>query len=230
MSLVIPGAISRAATVILDLSEYRASCEDYERNWRRLDEVLYRVCQEEGDHTDRGVVNARVGSVGRVYATGIERQIPSAEQKGSALGILAAHLESHHTDVDGLIADVQALGEPHTPETLEVAVSRHGQLARIIAQISRRKMLPHSFASKYLHFHAPAVPIYDSVVRNEIERRTGRWRRSYERFPLPADCDAAYHRFALRFFVLYEGIREAGEHVTTKLLDHYLVHKQLEID
>jgi hypothetical protein len=100
-------------------------------------------------------------------------------------------------------------------------VEQHGRLTELLQKVATDGKAPRSFASKYLHFHRPVVPIYDEYARQTISRLV-RWESSYAPFALPPHGDRAYWDYCLRFFRLNEGYREAGLKVTVKTLDAYL--------
>ena len=104
------------------------------------------------------------------YATGIERQITSDGYQGDSMSKLVKWLVDHAIDVDVLVDKLLALCSPLTSKSLATIIEVHGQFVRVLSGIVRRNETPRSFASKYLHFHCPLVPVYDSVVAKIIPR------------------------------------------------------------
>jgi hypothetical protein len=82
-------------------------------------------------------------------------------------------------------------------------------------------MNPRSFVSKYLHFHNPAVPIYDKVADSALRRKI-RWKKSPKFFSLTNKMDPEYWRFVFRFWKLYQNIPESRIGGCVKLLDSFL--------
>lgn len=81
---------------------------------------------------------------------------------------------------------------------------------------------PRSFASKYLHFHNSAIPVYDSYALAGITRLV-RW--GAVPFACPPggdDVPDGYWEFCVRFWRLYEACRKADLEVSVKTLDTYL--------
>jgi hypothetical protein len=54
--------------------------------------------------------------------------------------------------------------EPLTPPVLTQIISIHVGLLATVQSALRKGQTPRSFVSKYLHFHNPVVPIFDSVA------------------------------------------------------------------
>jgi hypothetical protein len=100
-------------------------------------------------------------------------------------------------------------------------VEQHGRLTHLLQKATTDGKAPRSFASKYLHFHRPVVPIYDEYARQAIARRV-RWESSYTPFPLPPHGDPEYWNYCVRFFRLYDACRQAGTDATVKELDAFL--------
>jgi len=145
--------------------DYKKACRDYRLNWKARDDALRGLCRKFPDHQRRDGVNAKLWIISRSYATGIERRIKSAGTQGSSMETLADHFWRRRTSVDNIIKSLRGVREPLTPSKLEQIANAHGKLLRVVRKVLRRKrQSPRSFVSKYLHFHNPAVPIFDSVV------------------------------------------------------------------
>lgn len=144
------------------LAAHAAARRSYQTRWQTLDEVLYRLCDRHPGHADRAGVNAKLYLVGRGLASGIERQIQSDRTQGSALRKLGDHLVVNAQALDAAIARLPMTANP-TGQDLQTVIEVHGAVVKLIQPVLHRGT-PRSFVSKYLHFHSPAVPIYDSVV------------------------------------------------------------------
>jgi hypothetical protein len=113
-------------------------------------------------------VRAKLAVIGRSYSTGIERKVRSDGTQGSAISQLAEYVDRNHRAVDEVIDVLRGHEEPLTTELLKAIVDGHGKLLRLIEGVTRTGQTPRSFVSKYLHFHAPVVPIYDSVASGAL--------------------------------------------------------------
>lgn len=103
-------------------------------------------------------------------------------------------------------------------------VELHGHVARAISHRTNGVFLA-SFVSKYLHFHCPAVPIYDSNAQAAIGQYAD-WelvdpiRKAMADMPERA---RAYRNFVAAFVVLYERAHaQTPFKPTVKELDHLL--------
>jgi hypothetical protein len=206
----------------LDLERYRLACSKYDEEWKATDEVLYALCQRYPDHQDRGGINAKLWIIGRAYATGIERKITSKGTQGSSMEQLSVHLLMKGKDIDAILEGVRGVREPLTPDKLTKILDAHGRLVSIVQGALRNGQTPRSFVSKYLHFHNPVVPIFDSVAIRAA-RKHYRRERDGAAFEIPATADEQYADFLLRFWLLYQEARAAGVRVSVKLLDNYLL-------
>jgi hypothetical protein len=204
------------------LNEYKKASADYKDNWALVNQVLYKMCKNYHFHKDLSTINAKVWIIGRTLATGIERMISSSGAQGDSLGKLTKHMYKNRTILDSIFNRLLAITEPLTIAKLEVIVMEHGKFVRLLAKILRKNQSARSFASKYMHFHCPVVPIYDRYASGEL-RRICRWEDSYEVFELPRGADEEYYYFALRFWQLYKKFKEAVGYTNARLIDCYLL-------
>jgi hypothetical protein len=201
---------------------YRRAVADYNRSWRTTDQTLYSLCRQHPGHGDQAGVNAKLWIIGRTYATGIERKIPTNGKQGGSMAQLAGHLLEHARELDALFARLRRLEEPLDPTSLRTILDLHGQFIAMLLPVLRPNQLPRSFASKYMHFHCPAVPIIDTYADRAC-RKLIRWQKSFCLFDLPAGADEYYAWYVLRFWQLYQQARAAGLQPTVKHLDYYLL-------
>jgi len=88
-----------------ELEKYQRASTKYRAEWEATDEALYSLCQRYPGHQDRGGINAKLLIIGRAYATGIERKIPSLGTQGSSLEQLADHLTANGSTADRVFGD-----------------------------------------------------------------------------------------------------------------------------
>ena len=203
-------------------ANFRRAVTNYDRSWRATDEALYALCRQHPGHADQAGVNAKLWIIGRTYATGIERKIPANGKQGGSMSQLAEHLLKHTRQVDDIFGRMRRLAEPLDPDKLRTILDLHGRFIALIQPVVRRNQSPRSFASKYMHFHNPAVPIIDTYA-DAACRKMIRWQKSFCLFDLPAGVDEYYARHVLRFWQLYQQAYAAGLELTVKHLDYYLL-------
>jgi len=199
-----------------------AARENLATKWHILDGTLYGLCRQNREHRTWDSVAAKVWIIGRTYATGIERKIPTRNTQGSSLSQLVEHILQNRRVVDSIFGELAEVFEPLTPKKLKTIVDAHGRFVKVLQPILRRRQSPRSFASKYMHFHCSAVPLYDTYAVTAL-RHLYRWEDCFEVFALPASTDQEYAWHVMRFWQLYHAAKTARERVTVKLLDLYLL-------
>ncbi len=201
--------------------DYKGSCADYKKNYELLNQILYDLCKKHPNHRDMAAINAKLWIIGRSTASGIERMIKSKGVQGSSLGQLGDHIYKNQRTVESIFRQLAAITEPLTPEKLKIIITEHGRFVDLLAQKLRKNQSPRSFASKYMHFHCPAVPIYDSYASRELF--SYRWNDRYEIFERPAGADETYYYFIIYFWQLYQNFKKSVKTVNVRLLDCYLL-------
>jgi hypothetical protein len=112
--------------------------------------------------------------------------------------------------------------KPLTQAKLRVIVDLHARLIALLHPKMRGNQSPRSFASKYMHFHCPVVPIIDNNAQRAL-RRIVPWQQSFRLFDMPSGADQTYARYIFRFWELHKMAIEGGVKPTVKLLDRYLL-------
>jgi len=191
----------------------------FDDDWGAVDEILYRVCREHPDHTSRRSIMAKLILIGRTYAAGIERLVTPPKGK-QAVELIGDCLERHGVEVDAIITGLDGVAEPLTSTAMRLVVRQHGRLTSLLANDITAGKSPRSFVSKYLHFHMPVVPIYDSYCDSLLTRLVP-WDADAA-FDPPEAVDGAYYHFCVRFLRLCEACRGAGIDATVKDLDAFL--------
>jgi len=202
------------------LADYRKSVRSYECEWKLLGQTLYRLCQENPQHSNSGVVNAKLWLIGRTFQTGVERHVKSSGGMGSSLDKMAKHLLRNGRKVDRLIKDVSALGEPLDLEKLSAIVRVHGTFCELVSRIANGRKQLVSFASKYLHCHAPVVPIYDGWAFGQAWRM--RRKQDVRCFQRPPGAKDNYYWYCLCFWQVYSNLQTATKDVNVRLVENFL--------
>jgi hypothetical protein len=176
----------------------RASA-DFDRDWGLVDDVLRELCRRHPEHKDRRTTTAKVALIGRAYSAGLERRVtpPKGQQ---AIVVIADYFERHGAEVDEILAPLQPIDEPLSLQGMATIVGVHGRFTQLLVGVTTGGKSPRSFASKYLHFHNPAVPIYDSYALVGITRLV-RWDAAEIPFGCPPggdDVAYGYYQFCVR--------------------------------
>ena len=192
----------------------------FDQDWGGVDDVLYELCREHPGHSDRRTATAKLALIGRAYSAGLERRVtpPKGQQ---AITVIADFVHAHQAEVDAIIEGLADVKEPLTARTMQDVVGLHGRFTELLREVATDGKAPRSFAAKYLHFHHPVVPIYDSYAAIGIARHV-RWDSKNLPFDPPDEADPDYYDFCVRFWRLYDACRHADLDVTVKSLDHFL--------
>lgn len=168
---------------------------------------------------------AKAGIISRSYAAGLERHVAGS---GNRLITLADHLGQCSAEADELISELRSLDTrpADIPGTLRATVDIHGRFQALCRGAVRNGNSVRSWVSKYLHFHGPAMPIYDSRARAVLTswyplRGADNWH-----FDPPEGHDPVFHSFANRFCSLWLDAKAAGLDPTPKVLDQYALYCQ----
>jgi hypothetical protein len=204
-------------------SEYNNAIQDYEQNWQIMDQILYRLCSDHPSHAKLSSVTAKVVMIGRTYATGIERKVSTKGTQGSSISQVVALLFSHRKTVDQWLSSLGQVAAPLTTPHIQAILTVHGLILNLLQDLTIDHQSARSFVSKYLHFHNPLVPIYDSIAAGFLPKFV-RIRRI--QIPTAENVDPIYAEYVYRFIKFYEFAASESAMVTIRLLDYYLIWKK----
>jgi hypothetical protein len=183
-------------------------------------ETLRRLCLEHPHHDNLNVVCGKLWLIGRTYATQIERRIKSDGTQGSALWQLSTLVLKDGRKIDEWINELPSSEERLTPELAPVVLRVHGKFLHALKPLTKGHGA-RSFVSKYLHFHRPVVPIYDSVANAAVTKLV-RWDKQLGADQRKLGGDEQYRWFIQRLLKLQEQLRAAGVDTTVRNLDWFL--------
>lgn len=194
-----------------------------------LNGVLYRMCKEHPHHRDKNAIRAKVVIIGRAYAAGLERHV-------HGIPVVTDALHASKSWLDPALDRLRQWDDDPVPsvDRINMLASVHGRLQRAIGQITRNGNNVRSFASKYLHFHAPVVPIFDQFAAAALTdwyrwppRATTRHDESYRDLvrvasKIPVGADDTYWRHLVRTaFVVQEWESTRHDTPTARAIDTY---------
>lgn len=184
--------------------------------------TLFDMCRQSAPK-DVEATASKLWLIGRSHAAALERRQAETENgyvadyqivaraivKDSRLAALV-HSLGHTMSAERLydrehLADIQKASE---------------RLAAIFKQHTGEWKI--SLASKYLHFHAPVVPIYDAISVNALTRLV----RKSEIPKAASACwkNTGYGRHLARFAAAYAILRSEGYEVDAKTMDVFLLY------
>jgi hypothetical protein len=217
-----PGTLHGESMTTVSAATYNELVALSEQTWKVTDQTLYRLCRENPGHADRSAVCAKLWIIGRTFATGIERKVKTDGTQGSSMSQVADHFCKHSTEIDSWFAELAGIAEPLDATKCKSIVSIHGRMVGLLCPITRRNQSTRSFVSKYMHFHNPAVPIFDSLAFGVL-RGLARWNHSMALFEMPTEKDESYGWYVMRFLALYKQLEAAGLMPSVRHLDYYLL-------
>jgi hypothetical protein len=167
-------------------------------------------------------VIAKLWIIGRKFAAGIERRVAGEPGvQSGALWKVAEHMYASGQEIDGIVESLAAVWEPLDPDKLTAIIDAHGRFVRLLQRITTGGKAPRSFASKYLHFHNPAVPMYDRYAAWALRQLYAR--KKIPALGTPTEVDQDYVWYVARFWRLYQDVSTSQQWISVKLLDHYLL-------
>jgi hypothetical protein len=203
--------------------ELEKSEAKYLRRWSLTYQTLRSLCRDHPGHQSERDVAAKVWLIGRAYATQIERSVKSQGGQGSSLDQVVSLM--HKSDTDEWLTELpDEDGIALTDELIPGCIRVHARLVRLLESITHDSRSPRSFASKYLHFHRPVVPIYDSVASWALGKLV-RWRQAFDCDQLGEPEDVIYRQFLMHLRQLQGQAHRAGVRPSVRELDWYLMHE-----
>ena len=206
-----------------DIKNYENAQAEWAR-YSKTDDILYGMCRSWPHHKDLGIVQAKVTIIARTYAAGIERK----GGKDKAIGILETITNILHKNagwIDPRIIELKRLRRFSSSSAVKV-LQMHGDLVRLLRSGTKSKINFRSFVSKYLHFHTPIVPIFDSLSSQTINKPDWYpWReyRSRAFIGLQRPFDKTYYRFLMQFLFCFLDLQELGLNPSVRRVDYFLI-------
>lgn len=182
-----------------------------------LNRVLYDMCDAAPSHHEPSQVRAKVVIIGRSYASGLERHL------SRGLDAVTDALVASHRWLGDALGDLRG-HEDHVPTDARLAAitGLHARLLRKLEPLTRNGNSVRSFVSKYLHFHAPVVPIYDQYADAALSDWYT-WRDG-PKSAMPKGVDEPYWRHCVRTaFVADEWQRLGIGPATARRIDDYAI-------
>jgi hypothetical protein len=207
------------------LSMRRDLFAEYEAKWGKFNSILYKMCRTMPNHVNESEVRAKVVMIARAYAAGLERHVEDG-LRGVAEKVVPKLVGAHRW-LDADLAQLAGPAKDRVPrlELVETLTRIHGRFLACLDSVTRSGHGPRSFASKYLHFHLPVFPIYDSRTVARIRASgVGRWQRPWtEDHPKHSEADWYYWRHCVRIGYIVECWGRLTPKPTARNLDTWLL-------
>ncbi|MBF0216111.1 MAG: hypothetical protein HQL30_03840 [Candidatus Omnitrophica bacterium] len=148
---------------IEEFQKYQTSKDS--KIWDVGNDVLYRLCRKHPLHTDKGAVIAKIWLIGRSYAAAIERRPKSDSKRSSDRFYEDVAEKLINSQIDREIKRLPKT-EQLSKENIKIIMDVHKFLTTTFYRLT--SIYKVSLASKYLHFHRPITPIYDSRAKKSM--------------------------------------------------------------
>jgi hypothetical protein len=215
--------VSRSHVLFSSAIYQRAVCS-YRKRVQLSDEILYKLCRDHPNHKDPAAVHAKLSLIGRSYATGIERLLRSESGQSDTLKAWGRYFGENACELNRLVRGIRGIAEPLDRSKLVRIAEAHGRLVKLVSRKTRGMRRPTAFASKYLHFHGRAVPIYDSWADAGAGRHRLLMNSRDTLGRMPRAVDKNYWRFLRHFWCVYqEALKALGHESSARHLDRYLL-------
>ncbi len=210
----------------MDWAYYEESWTYYQNYWVAMDQALYEVVQRHPTHACERLVVMKVALVDAAYSAGLARHVPRNGGDDDPAAVKVARRIVENGDiVDRIVRsarDAGGTGDSTSELQLRKIVELHAEFDAILCGVTREGHGVPSFASKYLHFHAPGVPIYDSQARSILQAAATRTARDSWELDTPKPAQPDYYDFCDRFLTLWNRAIEQHRNPTVKRLDQFL--------
>lgn len=150
--------VQKVIGMSINLKEFESFlASDEARVWDKGNDVLYEMCKDYPTHENVDEIIAKTWLIGRSYAAAIERRKNAAETSDAFYIKVGKLIKESDLDKEiGKIPNTKILDE----KSIAVIYKAHYFLTEKFFKLTHLNKI--SLASKYLHFHKPIVPIYDS--------------------------------------------------------------------
>jgi hypothetical protein len=191
----------------------------YATSWQPVDSELYKLCGRRPSQHAFADVYTKTAVIGRVYEAGVQRAFRGS---GDPESVVARNLVDQADLIDQGLDQLK--GQSLNRSTAAQIIELHGRITKGLSAATGNIWLT-SFVSKYLHFHCPIVPIYDSTAAGAIGRYVD-WRAvdevrgSLTGLPVWA---RPYRNYVAAFIVLYERVcKETSLEPSVRDIDYLL--------
>lgn len=190
--------------------------------WVYGNKVLYDMCRNNPTHDDPDIIVGKIWLIGRSYAASIERTEGAGEANDFYYDIVAPKMLSIGKELDKRIVELNTISHL-SDQSLDRVLNTHKFLVDIFNEITNKGN--RSLASKYLHFHCPAMfYIYDSRVTSAI-REAVKFNKDLLCKYKSCGYDTEYTKFCVMALELQEYIKEKyNRNVSPREIDNFLLY------
>jgi hypothetical protein len=172
--------------------------------WNFGNEILYKMCRENFEHTNDQHILAKILFIGRIYATAIERRKTKNNDINDNFYIDAVAPAFRKSDIDKYLTQLKSFKSLEI-DNLKFALETHYYLTKVINEIT--ELNKRSLVSKYLHFHLPELFfIYDTRAVQALRYFISKVPNSLKPLIELENVDTEYAKFFCKCYALKIGI------------------------
>lgn len=191
--------------------------------WDFSNKILYDLCEKYPEHKKIDHILAKIMIIGRSYAAAIERRKKELQYNNDEFYIQKVGPTIKRGDIRGNVDQwIETLVEFKCPtfDNMEEILVVHGNLMNLFKYITG--MEKRSLASKYLHFHKPALFfIFDSRAMKSIRKLVPPQNKTFIK---SMNVDLEYTDYCIRCLKLRDEIkRKFNIHLSPRELDKLLL-------
>ncbi|MFH1889531.1 MAG: hypothetical protein ABIJ58_01470 [Nanoarchaeota archaeon] len=193
-----------------------------DKKWMLGNNVLYTLCKEHPLHNKDEEIRAKIWLIGRSYAASIERRTNKKKINDDFYDYVVQEFIKFNlkTKFDERLSELK--NKNFNEKTLKDILVIHKELTKFFKELTGKEK--RSLASKYLHFHVPIFPIYDSRANNSIRKTV---EGKVEESMLIGDKE--YSKFCYKLLFLFEYIKDKTNSAPTlREIDTFLVNNANE--
>lgn len=204
----------------MKINKEKFNIADFEKSkdkkWMLGNNILYKMCSDYPAHINLEEIRAKIWLIGRSYAAAIERRTKKRHINDDFYDYVVNEFVKFNKE-NKFDSKLQSLkNKEFNEKTLRDILLIHEELTKFFRELTGKEK--RSLASKYLHFHVPIFPIYDSRAKDSINKIVkGR--------VTEIRGDKAYSKFCYKIIFLYNFIKEqTGKTPTMREIDTYLIN------
>lgn len=172
--------------------------------WNFGNEILYKMCRENFEHTNDQHILAKILFIGRIYAAAIERRKTKNNDINDNFYIDAVAPAFRKSDIDKYLTQLKSFKSLEI-DNLKFALETHYYLTKVINEIT--ELNKRSLVSKYLHFHLPELFfIYDTRAVQALRYFISKVPNSLKTLIELENVDTEYAKFFCKCYALKIGI------------------------
>jgi len=185
-----------------------------DKKWMLGNNILYNLCKKYPFHKKDEEIRAKIWLIGRSYAASIERRKTKNHINDDFYDYVINEFIKFNEkeNFDKELNEIKKL--KFNEDSLKKILELHNKLTKFFKKLTGLEK--RSLASKYLHFHAPIFPIYDSRAKNSLNKIV-----KGKKFTIG---DKEYSIFCNKILILFNEIKKKlGKDPSLREIDTYLI-------